>query len=136
GALVGRNHGRMSNGLAGAVVMGGSCVGGLIGEIRGSVQSSYATGNVGSGGGTHTHTGGLVGGNETGGSISGSYASGNVSGRDNVGGLVGFAMSGTSINHSYATGNVSGTGAATGGLLGYSFISRSEEHTSELQSRE
>src|SRR5690606_23836665 len=36
---------------------------------------------------------------------------------------VGFAMSGTSINHSYATGNVSGTGAATGGLLGYSFIS-------------
>ncbi|OPY68473.1 MAG: The GLUG motif protein [Syntrophorhabdaceae bacterium PtaU1.Bin034] len=114
--------------------VGGSYVGGLIGDFSNvgtsstaasSITNSHATGNV-----TGTmFVGGLVGsnyGHDS--SIIDSYATGNVTGRgrpyDNagtagmVGGLVGSNGVGSVIDGSYATGNVYAEEGGAGGLVG------------------
>jgi len=115
GGLVGEMSGTVTNSYATGNVTGNgaSCnMGGLVGQMSGSISDSHATGNVTSG---MNWVGGLVG---SGDNISDSWASGNVSGRFAVGGLAGVA--GGEITNSHATGNVNGV-MAVGGLMGNAF---------------
>ena len=98
--------------------------GGLLGVNAGTVQNSYATGEVTGGSrgdDLEDAAGGLVGRNT--GTVQNSYATGNVNGTtdtdETIGGLVG-RNTGT-VQNSYATGNVNGrTGGddTVGGLIG------------------
>ena len=93
-------------------------VGGLVGENRGLLSESYASGNVSG----EDDVGGLVGNNSSG-IISQCYATGSViGGNGKTGGLVGSnSYNNATILDSYATGPVyggSGAYAAAGGLLG------------------
>ncbi len=114
GALVGNNRGTVTNSYATGDVNGESRVGGLIGDNSGLISNSYAectvTGDF--------QIGGLSGRNT--GTISSSYATGVVSGNDDVGGLVGFNWDAT-VSKSYATGDVNGEDSEIGGLVGYNF---------------
>ncbi|NDP59739.1 MAG: filamentous hemagglutinin N-terminal domain-containing protein, partial [Oxalobacteraceae bacterium] len=93
--------------------------GGLMGYNSGTVDSSYATGNVSG----DITVGGLAGLND-GGTINNSFARGIVSGYTEIGGLVGSNMAGSSttsnatITNSYVSGGVTGTGDYVGGLVG------------------
>ena len=122
GGLVGRNQGgTISDSYAMGSVTGSYdsvALGGLVGDNRGDIVSSYATGSVTGGRGI----GGLVGDNFKGslgynlGNIVSSYATGSVAGSSVVGGLVGNNLSGT-VSGSYATGSVTGN-SDVGGLVG------------------
>ena len=100
-------------------------IGGLVGEIRGSVvRNSWSSATV-TGSNTSTQIGGLVGLVSVDSSeISDSYAIGNVTGgsaNEFVGGLVGTLSSNNSVSNSYATGNVNGGAGDSdivGGLIG------------------
>ena len=99
-------------------------VGGLVGNNRGTITASYATGMVDGGDGDRDRVGGLVG-NNGGGTITASYAIGAVGGGDGatdlVGGLVGVNESGGTITASYAIGDVdggAGNNDRVGGLVG------------------
>ena len=123
GGLVGRNEsgGSIENSYATGSVSGTSFdisfdIGGLVGQNKGAIGSSYATGSVIT---YRNLAGGLVGSNESGGSIKNSYATGSVEGPSEVGGLVGSNESGGSIENSYATGSVKGA-FYVGGLAGWS----------------
>jgi hypothetical protein len=101
-----------------SVIASTTTTGGLIGTSNGSIQNSYASGNVSA---IDGKIGGLVG-TFSGATIENSYASGNVSLTGSqgapIGGLVGEVTSAsTKIIHSYAAGNVTGTEYA-GGLIG------------------
>ncbi|XGI84730.1 GLUG motif-containing protein (plasmid) [Halorutilales archaeon Cl-col2-1] len=114
GGLVGYNDGgtvKFSNTTAN--VSGSEDVGGLVGFNRGTVNSSYAAGNLSSP--NANKLGGLVGSND--GTVKMSSVTGNVSGNSQVGGLVG-SNTGT-VASSNATGTVSGDGSTIGGLVGY-----------------
>ena len=118
GALVGRNHGTISESYATGAVAGNTDVGGLVGLNKGSIAGSHAYAKVSG----DTSVGGLVGG--AGRSLSGwrstiesSYAIGDVSGRELIGGLVGNNNDDSLIFAAYATGRVSGK-QAIGGLAG------------------
>ena len=120
GGLVGSNWGgTVNNSYATGNVTGtgdyAGYVGGLVGHNLGTVNNTYATVNVTEIGNNSEEIGGLVGFN--GGTVNNSYATGNVNASSMVGGLVG-------INHgvvvnSYAAANVSGI-EAVGGLVGES----------------
>ncbi|WP_158279347.1 MBG domain-containing protein [Azospirillum humicireducens] len=90
--------------------------GGLVGYNNGgTIESSYATGEVRADSGTANYSGGLVG--ENTGTIRDSYATGNVPGSWDAGGLVGRNWG--NISNSYATGSVGGDGMnSVGGLIG------------------
>ena len=109
GGLVGENRGTITNSYATGSVEGRNQIGGLVGENRGTITNSYATGSVSG----NNSVGGLVGENR--GTITNSYATGSVSGDFGVGGLVG--ENGGIITNSYATGSVSGD-FGVGGLVG------------------
>ena len=113
GGLVGDNRGTITNSYATGFASGtDDDVGGLVGDNRGAITNSYATGFAS---GTNNDVGGLVGDNS--GTITNSYATGSVSGsRNHVGGLVGFSRG--TITNSYATGTVSGS-SDVGGLVGW-----------------
>ena len=117
GALVGDNYGTIDQSYATGDVSGFNNVGGLVGYNEdGTISQSYATSDVGG----RDYVGGLVGYNYVI-TISQSYATGNVSGEYNVGGLVGYNDDGNIIQ-SYATGDVSDVdyvGGYVGGLVGY-----------------
>ena len=106
-----------SVGLIDVRIAGMGSVGSLVGENRGIISESYATGQLS---GT-THVGGLVGFNRDlgdanqGRQISSSYAEMNVKGTDYVGGLIGL-LYGT-VNATYASGIVTGD-EVVGGLVG------------------
>ncbi|CAN1523786.1 Filamentous haemagglutinin, N-terminal [Methylophilaceae bacterium] len=113
GGLVGRNDGSINNSYATGNVTGDVKVGGLVGYNDDAyISNSYATGSVAGNYGV----GGLVGDNNYG-SITNSYAIGNVTGEAKVGGLVGENDYG-SISQTYATGLVTGS-SDVGGLVGY-----------------
>ncbi|SMH62922.1 beta strand repeat-containing protein [Azospirillum agricola] len=86
--------------------------GGLVGENTGTIRDSYATGSVPD----SWFAGGLVGINS--GNITNSHATGSVGsdGRNSLGGLVGVNNDGT-LSNVYATGSVNGNGPV-GGLVG------------------
>lgn len=126
GGLVGYNNpvtgpdsGRITGSSAAVYVTGESwgMVGGLVGYNSGSIEDSWATGNVTGG---SEQQGGLVGLNCSGASVSDSWATGTVTGSGaggNVGGLIG-ANRGGSVTDSYAEGSVTGAGSRVGGLVG------------------
>ena len=116
GGLVGQGRGAITSSYAsGSVARARSFAGGLIGFNYGPITASYASGSVR---GTGDYVGGLIGRND-GGQIKDSYFSGSVSGtEDDVGGLVGANWSNATITTSYASGSVTGTGEHVGGLVG------------------
>ncbi|MBM7624511.1 GLUG motif-containing protein [Sporohalobacter salinus] len=90
GGLVGKNvgNGVIKDSYATGTITGEILnIGGLVGELSGSIENSYATGNV-IGNGVK-QAGGLVGTVKSGASISDSYATGDVTGNKEIGGLVG-----------------------------------------------
>lgn len=111
--MFGYNRGTISNvSLKTVWITGNDYVGGLVGYNNGTVESSYATGNVDSRG--YKYFGGLVGYNE--GTVFNTYSTASVDGGDNfVGGLVG--GNGGTVESSYATGDVYGY-KYLGGLAG------------------
>ena len=123
GALVGQNHGTISNSYASGTVSGSGYVGGLVGSNYGTVSNSYASGTVSG----SSYVGGLVGDNRSGSSIVNSYASGTVRGSSYVGGLVGYNQG--TINNSYvANGSYIGGNANVGGLVGSNYGTVSNSH--------
>ncbi|MFL6689374.1 MAG: ZmpA/ZmpB/ZmpC family metallo-endopeptidase-related protein [Alphaproteobacteria bacterium] len=113
GGIAGENDSGINQASAGGVVNGSINTGGLAGLNNGSIDTSYATGNVT---GSENNTGGLVGSNH--GSISNSYAMGSVVGGPGAaGGLAGF--NGGLMSFAYSTGQVTGGAGYTGGFVGY-----------------
>ena len=126
----------VSNSFATGNVIGGTRVGGLIGDVGGANQgvntvfldNVYATGNVI---GTHEsdsitgggRIGGLIG-NAVDVSVNNAFATGNVITNTRnpfnfMGGLLGYSGGNSSVNNSFATGTVVGNGGNyTGGLVG------------------
>jgi len=98
-------------GLVDADISGVSLVGGLVGSNSGTVENSYASGNVN---GTGHSSGGLIGWND--GTVMNSFAASDLSGSIDVGGLIG--SNDGMVENSYATGGVSGW-SRVGGLIGY-----------------
>ena len=130
GGLAGETSGSVASSWAAVTVAGttttSSSMGGLTGSNNagGTIQDSYATGNVTAGTG-NTRAGGLAANNN--GSILRSYATGAVSGgSQGVGGLVGFNSNTppATIVESYATGAVTAT-ALAGGLVGINSVGAS-----------
>jgi len=95
-------------------VSGNTNIGGLVGVNSGTIQRSYAAGNV-SETGTGNNIGGFVGTNNN--TIIDCYATGNVNGTSYIGGFAGVNGAG-SITYCYATGNITTTGSYIGGLVG------------------
>ena len=117
GGLVGYlKDGRIYNSYAAGTVTGNAGVGGFVGDSRGVISNSYATGDVSV---TEGSSGGSVGGfvgvlfDDK---ISNSYATGDVNGYEKVGGFAG-SVYGQEISNSYSTGTVTGT-SAVGGFAG------------------
>ena len=99
-------------------VSGNISLGGLIGANDGTIQSSYADGNVTANGNANTignQAGGFVGSNS--GTIVACYATGDVTGIGYLGGFVGVNRAGNII-YCYATGNITGIRNFIGGLVG------------------
>ena len=120
GSLVGDHRGKIDNSYATGSVNGNKEVGGLVGSIWGStIENSYTTNSVT---GTSNEVGGLVGGSFSSGVILDCHATGNVTGNSDVGGLIGSNWSVT-VRNSYATGSVTGANGNIGGLVGDTFAS-------------
>ena len=120
GSLVGDHRGKIDNSHASGSVDGNRKVGGLVGSVWGStIENSYTTNSVT---GTGNEVGGLVGDSFSSGIIVDSHATGNVTGNSDVGGLIGSNWSVT-VRNSYATGSVTGTSRNIGGLVGGTFAS-------------
>jgi hypothetical protein len=111
GGLVGRVYlpgSMISNSYSTGTVTGQSNVGGLVGELYGSVSNSYSTSTVTG----EKYVGGLIGEiTNTGSPVRNSYAAGVVVGNERVGGLVG---GGGTITSSYYDSEVSGQGDTRG----------------------
>ncbi len=132
--------------LEGVFIRGRDDVGGLVGNQRGIINASYATGSVfahqsifansnaggivgfqngtirdtyfmGSVIGTGNNVGGLVG-TKNFGTIQNSYATGFVSGNHYIGGLVGIQIAGKITNSYVARTSVLGRGRSVGGFIG------------------
>ena len=120
GSLVGEHRGRIDNSYATGTVDGNEEVGGLVGSVSGStIANSNSASSVA---GLGNEVGGLVGGSFSSGLIIDSHATGSVTGNGEVGGLIGSSWSVT-IRNSYATGSVTGTSGNVGGLVGNTFSS-------------
>jgi len=128
GGLVGENDsyaitGSYATGKVSGLLGTDTYVGGLVGENSGTIDHSYATGNVFFGG-TEPYAGGLVGYND--GDITYAYSTGYLKGDGtatssaDVGGLIGYNNGGT-IDQVYSAARFYTSGAATvGGLIGAS----------------
>ena len=91
----------------------GTDIGGLVGQLQGRVEVSYATGSVSG----QQRVGGLVGQFVTG-AVEASYSTGRVQGNDRQGGLVGNAIPGGSagtVTNSYWDTRTSGQTSSAGG---------------------
>jgi hypothetical protein len=119
-ATIANSHASGALSLSGGAA---NLAGGLVGGNFGTVETSYATGNVRAANNQSPadscHLGGLAGTND--GPVSSSYASGAVRGGNYSvdGGLIG--QNYNTIASSYSTGAVQGgaTGSIVGGLIGY-----------------
>ena len=96
-----------------------SYLGGLVGMFSGTIERSYATGNISGLG----YSGGLIGNIWQSGTITNAYATGSVTGTSHLGGLVGDISNQATITNTYATGAVTvivtGSGDNVGGLIGF-----------------
>jgi len=112
GGLAGKNEGTVNNSYASGNVTGNLNVGGLVGwNFEGTVTGTYSTGNVTG----LDNVGGLTGKNA--GTVDNSYATDSVTGDDNIGGLVGKNDNTGTVSDSYSTGSVTGE-SHVGGLMG------------------
>ena len=99
-------------GVEDVTVGGGERVGGLVGELSGTLRSCYAKGQV-----TGTKfVGGLLGYSGDQGTVTSSYSASAVVGSTKVGGFMGH-NEGT-IRSCYSTGSVTGSGSSIGGFVG------------------
>ncbi len=117
GALVGWNHGVISNCRITGVVIARSNVGGIVGQnsYSGVISCCSLTASVG-GSRCFWRAGGLAGTNN--GTISDCYAQGTFTGNKKVGGITGQNEDGGTITRCYVSGTVDGTDFR-GGLVGY-----------------
>ena len=122
-SFVGNGAAIQNVGLTNVKITGDGNVGSLAGNNNGTIQNTYATGNVNGSTGRDSSVGGLVGNNA--GMIQNTYTVTNVdggSGSDNsVGGLVGSNSNAGTIQNTYAMGDVNGStgsGNSVGGLAG------------------
>ena len=116
GSLAGSNRGTVENSYATGNVSGSSGIGLLLGGNGGTVLNSYTNGYVNALHNFGSYAGGLIGGNSFG-IIENSYSNSDVfSNGGFVGGLVGENNGGAIVN-SFATGDVSGDNRV-GGLIG------------------
>jgi hypothetical protein len=115
GGLLGHNNtdALVADSYSTASVIGGTFVGGLVGQNGGDVSGCYATGEVTG----VTQVGGLVGMHFIG-EITASYSLASVAGQDRVGGLVGTSFSRGRITSCYSDATVVGLGECVGGLAG------------------
>jgi hypothetical protein len=112
-------------GLTNVDITGINFVGGLVGWNFGTIEDSYATGNING----NYYAGGLVGYNS--GVIKNSYSTCDVSLNMNyAGGLVGYNIN--SVEDSYATGNINGN-YGIGGLIGYNLIGYYHQDTAKVE---
>jgi len=91
----------------------GNQIGGLVGANLGTVENSYATGNVSG----DEMIGGLVGENQEGGEVIDSSAEADVSGEEMIGGLVGMNSDGI-VKGSSASGDIECEEMGVGGVVG------------------
>ena len=117
-------HSVTNLGLIGGSVTGRDYVGGLVGQLNGTLTNVYATDSVTGRG----NVGGLVGLSGPTSIVSDAYATGAVSGESIVGGLIGFSRG--SVSYAYATGSVSASGSIGGGLIGINTGSVSNAYAS------
>ena len=94
-------------------ITGANFIGGLVGDICGTVSQSYSTGSVAG----DSFVGGLVG-NIMVGTVSNSYSTSSVTGEWCAGGLVGENYG--TVSNSYSTGSVTGS-SCVGGLAGENY---------------
>ncbi|MCL2066294.1 MAG: hypothetical protein FWG99_02365 [Treponema sp.] len=122
GGVVGYNPagGTVSNcSSTGNIESDGDTVGGVVGENKGTVEKSYATGKVEG----NNDVGGVVGLNDVEGldtsvgTVQNCYSTGDVNGEDNVGGVVGRNQNGSIVEKCYSTGDVNGEDNV-GGVVG------------------
>ncbi len=101
GGLVGYNHSAAIVDCWSSANATGEFGGGLVGLNKGSIQTSYSSGNASG----SFNIGGFAGRNDTAGTINDCYATGNASGSVNIGGFSGSNLG--TITNSYATGTSS-----------------------------
>lgn len=104
-------------GLENISVIGGHCVGGLVGFLYGgTITNCYATGIVQG----NIEVGGLVGDVEItgGGLVVACHATCSVIAKDIAGGLIGFLNGGSAVVDCYAAGSVTSASGGAGGLVG------------------
>ena len=99
-------------GVVNVNVKGSTDVGGVAGQVNGTVKNCYATGSV-----NGTNYVGGVAGLVNGGTVQNCYATADVSGTNHVGGVAGRISSGSTVENCYATADVSGTNHV-GGVVG------------------
>lgn len=128
GGLAGMSHGTITNSAFSGTVEGGDnvyCVGGLVGFLYGTIQTSFSTADVIAGGYTpesknNMYVGGLVGASGT---VIDSCNTGDVTAGDDMNGnnniyIGGLAGGEVDIYTSYSTGSVTGgQNVITGGLV-------------------
>jgi len=114
GGLAGQVDGTVEDVAVSGSVEGGNFVGGFAGKLEAGASVAQSSANAPVDGGTYV--GGFTG-SSNGASVSSVSAVGDVSGTETVGGLVG-SLSDGAFQDVYATGSVSGS-VAVGGLAGY-----------------
>lgn len=114
GGLAGINYGRISGSHSSSAVYGTYGTGGVAGQNEGTIELSYATGDITGDGDTYDYAGGLVGINY--GTITDCYSTGTL---DSPGAYAGGLVSGNygTIANSYSISPVSGNDFG-GGLIG------------------
>jgi hypothetical protein len=112
--LFGQSLGIIRNvGIENGLVSGDMQVGALVGYNRGTVTTSYSSGQVS---GTNAYIGGLIGQNDA--IVEDSYSTASVSGPEYVGGLIGVhCTESANLTNSYASGTVTSTDTARAGGL-------------------
>jgi len=127
-SLFGYNRGTIKNlGVIASYIKADYLVGGLVSYNSGTINNSYATGNVSG----NNNVGGLVGNND--GTINNSYATGNVSGTSQVGGLVGGSSGNAAVYNSYYDSRTSGQNDTGKGIPKTTEYMQSEEFVETLQ---
>ncbi|PWJ44594.1 InlB B-repeat-containing protein [Sediminitomix flava] len=108
-------------GLKDASIKGANQVGGLAGDLDGTIESCFVSGNIEG----NVNIGGLSG-YVYRGNLLNSFSLAEVSGIQNVGGVIGSLEDESEANTLYASGNVSGQ-SNTGGAIGYASSSSKVE---------
>lgn len=119
GGLVGRlDAGATITGSSfSGLVRGGNLMGGLVGNVYGTITNSHTSGAMK---GRDGNNGGFAGNINSGGLISGSYSTATMlETSGNSGGFIGSVNAGALVTTSYYNGSMTGNSLGTGGFVGY-----------------